>query len=125
MAIQKVLRWSAAAVLIIASLAGARVASAQGAVITGKVTTAQGQGLEAANVTIPDMNISVGTNVAGIYTISIPAARITGGSVLMRVRAIGFVPQSRTVSTANPHSTVCRTVARPWPSGSDTCPAAP
>lgn len=84
--------------LVIASLAGARVASAQGAVISGKVTSNQGQALEGANVSIPDMNISVGTNAAGIYTISIPAARITGGSVLMRVRSIGYVPQSRTVS---------------------------
>src|SRR3954468_19477854 len=79
-------------------LFAADVASGQGAVITGKVTTSQGRELEGANVTIPELNISVGTNGAGIYTISIPAARLSGGSAVMRVRSIGFIPQTRTVS---------------------------
>jgi TonB-linked SusC/RagA family outer membrane protein len=83
---------------MLASLASARVASAQGAVITGKVTTTQGQTLEGANVTIPELNISVGTNSAGVYSITIPAARLSGGSAVMRVRSIGYVPQTRTVS---------------------------
>lgn len=98
MATQKVLRWITTATFFVASLASARVAHAQNAVITGKVTTEQGREVEGANVTIPELNISVGTNAAGIYTISIPAARLTGGSAVMRVRSIGFVPQTRTVS---------------------------
>lgn len=98
MATQKVLRWFTTAALFVASLASARVAYAQGAVITGKVTTSQGRELEGANVTIPELNISVGTNGAGIYTISIPAARLSGGSAVLRVRSIGYVPQTRTVS---------------------------
>ena len=98
MATQKVIRWISTAALLVASLASARVAYAQGAVITGKVTTSQGRELEGANVTIPELNISVGTNGAGNYTISIPAARLTGGSAVLRVRSIGFVPQTRTVS---------------------------
>ena len=98
MATQKVLRWFTTAALFVASLASARVAYAQGAVITGKVTTSQGRELEGANVTIPELNISVGTNGAGNYTISIPAARLSGGSAVLRVRSIGYVPQTRTVS---------------------------
>lgn len=98
MATQKVLRWFTTAALFVASLASARVAYAQGAVLTGKVTTSQGRELEGANVTIPELNISVGTNGAGIYTISIPAARLSGGSAVLRVRSIGYVPQTRTVS---------------------------
>jgi TonB-linked outer membrane protein, SusC/RagA family len=98
MVTSKVLRWSVTAALMLASLASARVASAQGAVITGKVTTNQGQALEGANVTIPELNISVGTNAAGVYSITIPAARLSGGSAVMRVRSIGYVPQTRTVS---------------------------
>jgi TonB-linked SusC/RagA family outer membrane protein len=98
MATQKVIRWISTAALLVASLASARVAYAQGAVIAGKVTTSQGRELEGANVTIPELNISVGTNGAGNYTISIPAARLTGGSAVLRVRSIGYIPQTRTVS---------------------------
>jgi TonB-linked SusC/RagA family outer membrane protein len=98
MATPKVLRRITTAALFVASTAFASAAHAQGAVITGKVTTSQGRELEGANVTIPELNISVGTNAAGIYTISIPAARLSGGSAVMRVRSIGFVPQTRTVS---------------------------
>ena len=106
MVIHKVLRWSATAVLVIASLASARNASAQGAVITGKITTEQGREVEGINAVIPELNISVGTNAAGIYTISIPAARLTGGSAVLRVRGIGFLPQIRTVSLTAGSQTV-------------------
>ncbi|MBA3645762.1 MAG: TonB-dependent receptor [Gemmatimonadaceae bacterium] len=98
MATQKVLRWITTATFIVASLVSARAAHAQGAVVTGKVTTSQGREIEGANVTIPELNISVGTNGAGIYTITLPAARLSGGSAVMRVRSIGYVPQTRTVS---------------------------
>ena len=95
---QKVLRWITTVAFFAASLAAANVAHAQGAVITGKVTNTQGRELEGANVTIPELNISVGTNGAGNFTISIPAARLSGGSAVLRVRSIGYVPQTRTVS---------------------------
>ena len=98
MGIQKVLRWTTTTLFIIASLAGAHRASAQGAVITGKVTTDQGRDVEGANAVIPELNISVGTNAAGIYTITIPTARLTGAPVVLRIRSIGFVPQARSVS---------------------------
>jgi len=98
MGIQKVLRWTTTTLFIIASFAGAQSASAQGAVITGKVTTDQGRDVEGANVVIPELNISVGTNAAGIYSITIPTARLTGAPAVLRIRSIGFVPQARTVS---------------------------
>src|SRR3954462_5722793 len=79
-------------------LLAADVASGQGAVITGKVTSDQGRELEGANVTIPELNISVGTNAAGNYTITIPAARLTGTNATVRVRAIGFVPRTSQVA---------------------------
>lgn len=79
-------------------LATATTAFAQGAVISGKVTTDQGREIQGANVIIPELNISVGTNAAGNYTITIPSARLNGSTVSLRVRAIGFVPKATSVN---------------------------
>ena len=64
-------------------------AQAQGATITGKVASDAGQPIEQANVYINDLAISVGTNAQGVYTITIPEARVTCQQVNLRVRAIG------------------------------------
>src|SRR3569833_1430184 len=66
--------WCAAVALL--GLAGASAANAQGqaAVISGRVMTPQGQPLQGANVFITEMNISVGTNAAGRYTITVPGS---------------------------------------------------
>lgn len=66
----------------------------QVATISGRVT-GDGVPIEGANVTIPDLSISVGTNANGQYTITIPAARLSGASVQVRARAIGYAPESR------------------------------
>ena len=97
MSFRKFARWCGPAAAVIAAFAIAGKAQAQGAVITGKVTTEQGREVSGANVTIPELNVSVGTNAAGNYTISIPAARLNGNPVLVRVRAIGFVPKASNV----------------------------
>ena len=52
--------------------------------------------LVGANVTIDALYISIGSNTAGQYTITIAGARVSGQSVVMRVRAIGYTPQTRT-----------------------------
>lgn len=70
-------------------------AEAQGAVINGKVTSEFGSNVEGANVYINDMGISILTNAEGNYTISIPAARVNGQLVNLRVRAVGYQPQVR------------------------------
>ncbi|MDB4875457.1 MAG: putative outer membrane protein [Gemmatimonadetes bacterium] len=70
-------------------------AQAQNAVITGKVTSDFGQPLEGANVFITELNISVGSNAQGLYTITIPAARVSGQQVVLRARSLGFVPQTK------------------------------
>src|SRR5215213_9742526 len=72
-------------------------AQAQNAVITGKVTSEFGQPVDQANVYINDMSISVGTNAQGVYTITIPAARVTGQQLNLRVRAIGYQPGIRPI----------------------------
>ena len=73
-------------------------AQAQTAVITGKVTTEAGNPVEAANLYINDLSISVGTNAAGVYSISVPAARVTGQKVNLRVRSIGQQSQLRVIT---------------------------
>lgn len=72
-------------------------AQAQNAVLTGKVTSDFGQAIEGANVYINDLAISVGTNAEGNYTITIPAARVNGQQVNLRVRSVGYAPQVRPV----------------------------
>lgn len=86
---------TALAALCLAAFSGQ--AQAQGATITGKVVSEQGNPLLGANATIADLGVSVGSNVAGIYTITIPGAQVRGQTVTLRVRAIGFVPQQRQV----------------------------
>ncbi|MDA1081842.1 MAG: SusC/RagA family TonB-linked outer membrane protein [Gemmatimonadetes bacterium] len=80
-------RWLTA---IIAFLAVPAAVSAQGAVITGTVASEGGQRIEAATVYITSMSIGVQTNQQGVYTLNIPAARLQGTPVFLRVRAIGY-----------------------------------
>src|SRR5437868_5432658 len=98
MEIRKLFRYCTMAALVFGFMAIGETANAQGAVITGKVTTEQGREIQGANVIIPELNISVGTNAAGNYTINIPTARLNGNTVALRVRAIGYVPKASTVS---------------------------
>ncbi len=80
-----------------ALLFAATIGQAQGAVITGKVASESGQPLGLANVYINELAVSVATNDAGVYTITLPAARSTGQTVNLRARAIGYTPGLVTV----------------------------
>src|SRR3954466_1288757 len=90
-------RSSGAALLGLALALPVARAQAQVATITGKVTSEFGQPVDQANVYINDLNISVGTNAEGAYTITIPAARVQGQPVNLRVRAIGYQPGLRPI----------------------------
>src|SRR4051812_30644786 len=80
-------------------------AQAQNATITGRVTAETGAPIEGANIIIADVGVSVTTNAAGTYTTTVPSARVSGQQVLVRVRAIGYTPESRTISlTAGAHN---------------------
>lgn len=84
----------------------AQLALAQGAVITGKVTRQEGGApLLGANVVISELAVSVGTNEQGIYRIQLPAERVRGQSVVLRVRSIGFKPVSRSLTISAGNST--------------------
>jgi TonB-linked SusC/RagA family outer membrane protein len=88
--------WLAAAVLGILGAVPV-TAQAQSAVVTGRVLTAQGQPLNGANVFISEMNVSVGTNSAGRYTITIPGERVRGQNATLRIRSIGYKPEARPI----------------------------
>ncbi len=82
----------AGVILGVALTATAARAQTQNAVITGKVLSEFGQPLEFANVYLNELTLSVPTNAQGAYSLTIPAARVLGQAVNLRVRAVGYVP---------------------------------
>jgi TonB-linked SusC/RagA family outer membrane protein len=76
----------------------ASTAFAQGAIITGTVKSSQGQNLQAAQVRIPDLNVSVGSGEDGTYRITLVPDRVRGQTVALMVRAIGFKPQTKQIT---------------------------
>jgi TonB-linked SusC/RagA family outer membrane protein len=75
----------------------AAVAQAQNATIQGRVTTDQGRPIEGANVFITELSLSVGTNAAGNFVITVPGARVRGQTVVLRARSIGQKPDAKPV----------------------------
>jgi TonB-linked SusC/RagA family outer membrane protein len=70
----------------------------QAATIAGTVKSESGQPIENANAYIKEMNISVGTNAQGRYSIVIPAERVRGQSVTLSVRAIAHLAQTKPIT---------------------------
>ncbi len=94
-------RLGASILALLLSFASATAAGAQaGATITGTVKSDAGTPLYGANVTIEALTISVGTAEDGRYTINIPGARVRGQQVVLRARAIGYVPIVKTVTVS-------------------------
>lgn len=93
-------------VLTVLALATPAIAQGQAAVVTGRVLSDQGQPLVGANVQVPELNISVATNQAGAFTITVPAARVRGQPVTLRARAIGFQPSASAVTLSAGSQTV-------------------
>jgi TonB-linked SusC/RagA family outer membrane protein len=67
-------------------------AQQQAAVITGTISGEGGRPVEAGNVYINELSVSVPITAGGKYTMTIPGARATGQQVNLRVRAIGNQP---------------------------------
>jgi TonB-linked SusC/RagA family outer membrane protein len=72
------------------------VASAQNAVISGRVTNEQGQAVAGANVFIQNLNVVATANAEGNYTLNV--ANAAGQRVTLTARFIGFVPHSRPIT---------------------------
>ena len=83
-------------VVLVAPSARAQAGSGN-AVISGLVQSEFGRPLEAANVYITELSLSIPTNAEGRYTITVPAARVSGQQVNLRVRAIGQEPSVKPI----------------------------
>lgn len=95
---RRVGRLFSAGLVLLASFATATSAQAQ-AVITGRVTDANGNGVPGANVVAPSLGLGVGANTKadGTYTMTLPANSV-GRDVVITARRIGFAPVSRNVT---------------------------
>jgi TonB-linked SusC/RagA family outer membrane protein len=72
-------------------------AAQQSGTITGHVQTESGGPLVAASVTIGSLGLGGYTNDQGVYSISVPAARMTGATVTLTARRVGYAPRSVTI----------------------------
>jgi TonB-linked SusC/RagA family outer membrane protein len=91
---------SIAAALVLAACSA--FAAAAQAVITGRVTDAQGIPIPGANVVFPSLGVGVGanTNTDGNYTVTLSSSH-AGQSMVITARRIGFSPLSRTITLAS------------------------
>ena len=85
------------AVAALATLHGSVLHAQTAALLTGRITSEFGTPLAGANVVIEQLSISVSAGPDGRYSITVPAERVRGQSVLLRIRAIGYTPQSRPI----------------------------
>src|SRR5262245_26707934 len=88
----------AGAVALAFLVAGAKTAYAQDAVVRGTITSDRGEPIPGANVLVDELRLGVVTNATGQYTLNIPGARVRGQQVIVRVRAIGFKPNSKAIT---------------------------
>ncbi|HET9424255.1 MAG TPA: TonB-dependent receptor plug domain-containing protein, partial [Gemmatimonadaceae bacterium] len=88
------LRTAAAAILLLV----VPTIQAQQAVITGRVTSEQGDPLGGASIAIVNTNFGAGTTATGTYTLTVPAEAARGQSVVVTARRIGFRPANRTIT---------------------------
>src|SRR5467141_2892753 len=79
-------------------VAGAKSAQAQDAVVRGTITSDRGEPIPGANVVIDELRLGVVSNATGQYSLSVPGARVRGQAVVLRVRAIGFKPNSKAIT---------------------------
>src|SRR5437588_10027862 len=103
--------WFGVALLASGLLAFARPALAEDAVLRGRVVNDRGEALLVATVQVSELNIGVFTSNDGRYTIQVPAARLSGQVVTLRVRTIGHKPAVRQVTLRAGEQTVDFTLA--------------
>jgi TonB-linked SusC/RagA family outer membrane protein len=70
------------------------LAAQGGATISGRVTSDNGEPLPQATVVIERLGVGAVTRGDGRYSIALPAARLTGDSVTLSARLIGYKPRS-------------------------------
>ena len=85
---------------------GASTAWAQDAVVRGTITSERGEPIPGANVVVEELRIGVVTSATGQYALNVPGARVRGQPVVVRVRAIGFKPNSKAITLTPGEQTV-------------------
>lgn len=70
--------------------------------INGRVTNEAGTPLPFAEVAIPSLGLGALTRDDGRFAIFVPAARVTGQSVGITIRRLGYKPQTLTVALTQP-----------------------
>src|SRR5438067_5567848 len=80
------------------SFASASAAWAQDAVVRGKITSDRGEPVSGASVMVEELRLGATTNATGDYSLVVPGARVRGQQVVVRVRAIGFKPNSKAIT---------------------------
>ncbi|MGE5744768.1 MAG: carboxypeptidase-like regulatory domain-containing protein, partial [Gemmatimonadota bacterium] len=83
---------------VLALLTARPLLAQQGAVITGRVTTEQGEPLGGASIVVGNTNQGAVTAANGTYTITIGADATRGQEVVLTARYIGRKPVSRTIT---------------------------
>lgn len=77
-----------------------------GTTVTGKVTGEGGAPVPFASVVLTGMGLGSSTREDGVYSIAVPAARATGQSVVLAVRAIGYQSAQQTITLSSGTVTV-------------------
>lgn len=85
------LRWGAAVALATVVATGA--ASAQSVTIFGRVTSQNSAPIAGATVSIPDLRVGASTNPDGRYTFTVDQARVSGRTVTLMARFLGYKVQ--------------------------------
>jgi TonB-linked SusC/RagA family outer membrane protein len=88
--------------------------SAQEARITGRVVNETGAPVGGANVRVTALSVGALANSDGQYTIVVPSARVSGQTVTVTARLLGYTPQSQTI-TLNPGATTLNFTLRSSP----------
>jgi TonB-linked SusC/RagA family outer membrane protein len=76
----------------------AQAATPQGTTVQGTVTAETGEPIAGASVGIQTLGVGAVTNDQGRYTFIVPAARVSGQTVTLLARFLGYRPISRTIT---------------------------
>jgi TonB-linked SusC/RagA family outer membrane protein len=82
------------------------VAAAQNAVIRGTVRSDAGDPVVGGNVYIVELNLQAATSDAGRFTLTVPGDRVRGQQLMLRARAVGYRPASRSITIVAGEQTV-------------------
>ena len=93
------IRWrSLAALAVLSTVSAVSGAQAQQAVVTGRVTNAQGAGVTGANVSLDGTGIGTVAGEGGSYSFIVPAERVQGQQAMLTVRFVGYQPVTRPIT---------------------------